>query len=850
MSQTGQHFYFQVRPIIPDGLSRLDELAGDMWFSWVAKARALFFMMDPILWSLCGHNPRTFLRRISQKRLDEIAGDRAFLALYNGVMSDYDTYKEDTHQWFHGAFEDADEHLIAYFSAEFGLHESLPIYSGGLGILAGDHCKSASDLGLNFIGVGLLYRHGYFTQLINAQGQQIASYLETRFEDLCIEPALDEMGNPILVQVELPGRDLDLKLWRVNVGHIQMLLLDADVPSNNEEDRKITYQLYGGGLENRIKQEICLGVGGVRGLRAIGVKPTAWHINEGHAAFSLLERVREKMKEHSLNFDEAVEAVRFSSIFTTHTAVPAGHDIFPLELFEGYFAGYAKKAGMNMGSLRQLGSGDFGHGSGFNMTALALRGSAYQNGVSRLHGEVTARLCSPLWPEVPANENPISSITNGVHVSSWLAPEWISSFDLHLGGQWRSHLLDPKFWQKIENIPDQLFWSIKQTNKQRMLQYLREQLLRQAKRNGESEELVREMTACFDPRTLVIGFARRFATYKRATLLFHDDEKLLKLINNTDKPVVFLFAGKAHPADHPGQELIRRIHHISRKKEFIGKVMMIEGYDITLARYMLSGVDVWMNNPRRPMEASGTSGMKAAMNGAPNLSVLDGWWPEGYERDNGWVIGCEHELGDEWLTDEEDAISLYHVLKYDVIPTYYRRNESGFSDDWVRVSKRAMISSIPHFNTDRMVSDYARTFYVPASRRGRELRQGKFQRARDLSQWKAKIRKAWPNISLKQIDSTPANCHWKYGDQIILHVQARLDGLSADDLCVEAVISRPSRKGDYKQYSTTELQHLGDGKYEVNLHPDDTGNFSYQVRMYPIHKDMAHPHSLGLMTWL
>jgi len=851
VSQTGQHFYFQVRPIIPEELFRLDELAGDMWFSWVAKARSLFYMMDPVLWNLCGHNPRTFLRRISQKRLDEIAGDRAFLALYNGVLSDYDTYKEEAYQWYHGTFDDADDHLVAYFSAEFGLHESLPIYSGGLGILAGDHCKSASDLGLNFIAVGLLYRHGYFTQCIDSQGQQIATYLETRFEDLCVEPALDKAGNALLVQVDLPGRKLNLKLWRVKVGHIQMLLLDADVSSNSEEDRKITYQLYGGGLENRIKQEICLGIGGVRGLKAIGVEPTVWHVNEGHAAFSLLERVHEHMTIHSLSFDEAVEAVRISSVFTTHTAVPAGHDLFPVDMFKNYFSDYARNTGMEMDSLLHLGSGDFGHGSGFNMTSLALRGSAYQNGVSRLHGEVTAELCSSLWPDVPADENPISSVTNGVHVSTWLAPEWISSFDLHLGGQWRSHLLDPEFWQKIHEIPDQLFWSIKQTNKQRMLQYLREQLLNQAKRNGESEELVREMTACFDPRTLVIGFARRFATYKRATLLFHDDEKLLELINNSDRPVVFLFAGKAHPADHPGQELIRRIHHISRKKEFLGKVMMIEGYDITLARYMISGVDVWMNNPRRPLEASGTSGMKAAMNGAPNLSVLDGWWPEGYQGDNGWVIGCEQELGDDWLTDEEDAISLYHVLKYDVIPAYYRRNESGFSEDWVRLSKRAMISSIPHFNTDRMVADYTKTYYVPASRRGRELKRKKFQQARELSQWKSRIRKAWPKVSLQQVDPVPCDQHWKFGDRIILRAQAFLNGLSAEDVCVEVVISRPSKKADcYKQYVTTPLKHLGEGEYEINLHPGDTGNFSYQVRMYPIHKALAHPHSLGLMIWV
>ncbi len=850
MSKGGQRFYLQVRPIIPEELSRLDELASDLWFSWNAKARTLFYMMDPVLWTLCGHNPRTFLRRISQKRLDEISRDRAFLSQYNGVMSDYDTYKREAHQWFHSAYKNADEYLVAYFSAEFGLHESLPIYSGGLGILAGDHCKSASDLGLHFIGVGLLYRHGYFTQSIDAQGNQIARYMETRFEDLCIDPALDDEGRPVIVSVELPNGEIDLKVWQAKVGHIRMLLLDADVPSNSEEHRKITYQLYGGGPENRIKQEICLGIGGVRALRALGIEPTAWHINEGHAAFIILERLREHMEHSQLTFDEALEATRASTVFTTHTAVPAGHDIFQPELFDTYFAPYARKAGMDLSDVHELGSGDFGHGSGFNMTALAIRGSSYQNGVSRLHGEVSSKMCSSLWPDVPPDENPISSITNGVHVTTWLAPEWISSFDLHLGGHWRSRLLDPEFWEKIKDIPDQLFWSIHQTNKQRMLQYVREQLLKQARRNGESTELVREMTANFDPRTLVIGFARRFATYKRATLLFHDEEKLLKILNNADRPVVFLFAGKAHPADQPGQELIRRIHHISRQPEFIGKVLMLEGYDMTLSRYLLSGVDVWMNNPRRPLEASGTSGMKAAMNGAPNLSVLDGWWPEGYEGDNGWVIGCKHELGDEWLTDEEDAISLYHVLKYDLIPTYYRRNESGFSDEWVHIAKRAMISAIPHFNTDRMVADYIRRFYVPASNRARLLKGDNFERVRKLAAWKAEMRKAWPNVSLHRIDPMPTDQHWQYGDVITLRVKADMNGLSPDDLRVEAVLSRPSRNGGYKKYSVIELEHLGDGIYEANIHPEDTGNFSYQVRMYPTHEDLSHPFSLGLMTWL
>ncbi|MFQ5355061.1 MAG: alpha-glucan family phosphorylase [Mariprofundaceae bacterium] len=849
MKESGQHFYLQVRPIIPDELSRLEELAGDLWFAWNARARMLFFMMDPVLWSLCGHNPRTFLRRISQKRLDEIAKDRAFLSHYNGVMSDYDTYKNESHLWYHNAIDDADEHLVAYFSAEFGLHESLPIYSGGLGILAGDHCKSASDLGLHFIGVGLLYRHGYFTQTIDAQGQQIASYMETRFEDLCTEPALDKKGNPVVVQVELPGRNLDLKVWKTLVGHISLLLLDADLPSNTEEDRKITYQLYGGGMENRIKQEICLGIGGVRALRATGITPTAWHMNEGHAAFIILERMREYKAQSTINNDEALEITKSSTIFTTHTAVPAGHDIFPHEMFDAYFSAYAKKAGISMSYLHHLGK-NVDHGSGFNMTTLAIRGSSYQNGVSKLHGEVSREMCASIWPDVPSDESPITSITNGVHVTTWLAPEWVSAFDMHLGGRWRGHLLDPDFWEKIQDIPDQLFWSIHQTNKQRMLQHVRELLLRQAKRNGESEEVVRELTSCFDPRTLVIGFARRFATYKRATLLFHDEEKLLKILRDTDRPVVFLFAGKAHPADNPGQDLIRRIHQISRMPEFVGRILMLEAYNMTLSRYMLSGVDVWMNNPRRPLEASGTSGMKAAMNGAPNLSVLDGWWPEGYEGDNGWVIGGEHELAEDALTDEADALSLYHVLAYDLIPTYYRRNDSGFSEEWIRIAKRAMISAIPHFNTDRMVADYVKHFYVPASRRAKKLTEKENKGARELAAWKARVINAWPKVSMNRADSSIGQEHWNFGDKITLGMQLKVDGLSPDDICVEAVLSRPSRTGDYKKHSVVELEHLGDGKYTANIHPDDTGNFAYQVRMYPTHPDLAHPYSLGLMKWL
>jgi len=454
-----------------------------------------------------------------------------------------------------------------------------------------------------------------------------------------------------------------------------------------------------------------------------------------------------------------------------------------------------------------------------------------------------------MWPGVPPEENPVSSVTNGVHVTTWLSQEWITAFDHHLGGQWRGNSMAPEFWQEVHNIPDHLFWSIHQTNKQRMLQYVREQLERQARRNGENVQLTSEMTANFDARTLVIGFARRFATYKRATLLFHDESRLLSLLNEAEHPVVFLFAGKAHPADQPGQELIRHVHEIARRPEFIGRVLMLEGYDMTLARYMLAGVDVWLNNPRRPMEASGTSGMKAAMNGVPNLSILDGWWPEGFEGDNGWSIGGERDIDDDALRDTDDFASLIHTLRYDVIPTYYQRNESGYSDAWVHICKRAMISSIPHFNTDRMVAEYTSRFYVPASRQAAIMHENAFARTRQLAEWKARVRKAWPKLKLECLDGMPEGRR-SSRDKMKLRVKAYLDGLAPDSVNVEVMLSRPKREGGYKHYGVIEMHHQKDGIFETDIQPGDTGNFAYQVRMYPRHSDLSHPQSMGLMVWL
>jgi len=847
----GSTYFLRVSPTIPDALNRFEDVAGDLWFSWNSKVRALFHQIDPVLWVMSGHNPRAFLRRVSQHRLDEVSADRAFLAEYHGVVSDYDSYKKEEHQWFASNFEDAKSYSIAYFSAEFGLHESLPIYGGGLGILAGDHCKSASDLGLPFTAVGLLYHQGYFTQTINAQGEQIAVYHDNRFADLCIEQTRDKAGNPLRVQVALPGHPLDLNIWEARAGHIHMILLDSNVETNSKEDCKITYQLYGGGLENRIRQEIVLGIGGVRALRVLGIDPTVWHANEGHAAFTILERMREFIEQHQLNVNEAEEVVRASTVFTTHTPVPAGHDIFPLDMFDHYMSHYADKLGVDTASLHDLGHGDFGHGAdGFNQTALAIHGSAYVNGVAKLHGEVSSRICQSMWPDLQPEENPVSSVTNGVHVTTWLAPEWINLFNQHLGGQWRGQLLESAFWQNIEDISGYHYWSIHQANKQYMLEYVRHELERQARRNGESAQMVQKMTALFDVRTLVVGFARRFATYKRATLLFHNEEKLHQLLNDAEHPIVFLFAGKAHPADKPGQELIRHIHEYARKPGFAGKILMLEGYDMTLSRYMTSGVDVWLNNPIRPLEASGTSGMKAAMNGVPNLSILDGWWPEGFQGDNGWAIGGERDIVDPHMRDEDDAASLYHILKHEVIPTYYNRNESGFSDDWVAISKRAMISSIPHFNTDRMVSEYTKRFYVPASRHGKSMMKNDFKRAKALSAWKTRVRKAWPNVRLESMGGLSNEHQERYGESLKVQVKVSHDGLSPEDLHVEIVLLRPSREGGYKRYRIIGMRHANDGVFETDLQPDDSGDFAYHIRVYPTHEDLAHPLSMGLMTYL
>ncbi|HKJ22053.1 MAG TPA: alpha-glucan family phosphorylase, partial [Gammaproteobacteria bacterium] len=687
---TGTLYSLEVRPTLPERLSRLEELSNDLMYSWDRAVRRLFFRLDRDLWDSCGHNPKIFLHRVSQKRLEQAAEDPIYIEDYNRVLSVYDSYHSETSTRF-DTLLNPDEDLIAYFCAEFGLHESVPLYSGGLGILAGDHCKAASDLRLPFVAVGILYRQGYFTQLIDAHGNQVAHYSPIHPTDLPIKPALDAEGKEVYVSVTMPGRQVKLKVWKAKAGHITLYLLDSDLQENNVADRSITYQLYGGDINTRMQQEVVLGIGGVRALRAVGLNPTVWHINEGHSAFMVLERSRE-LVGRGFDFDSAMELVSASTVFTTHTPVPAGHDIFDHHLMSTYFADYIKELKVDMHRFLELGSSPVNN-QGFNQTALALRGSRFHNGVSRIHGGVASNMESYIWPQIPPDENPIGYVTNGVHVPTFLAREWINLFDMRFGGEWRNELRNDEYWERIDDIPDQSYWSLRQTLKSELLDDVRRRVFMQLRRNECSEVQIERATRYLHSEQtdiLTIGFARRFATYKRSTLLFTDPERLERLLADQQRPVVILFAGKAHPNDAPGQQLIKAIHDFTRRPGCEGKVILLEDYDLALARKLVMGVDVWLNNPEYPLEASGTSGQKVAINGGINLSVLDGWWDEGYNGANGWAITPHGEQHEPAYRDREEAYTLLEILEEQVVPLYYKRDKHGFSSDWVRLSKASM----------------------------------------------------------------------------------------------------------------------------------------------------------------
>ncbi len=846
-------FTLEVNPKLPRRLARLEELANNLLYSWDRQTRLLFSRLDPQLWDRIGHNPKAFLKRIDEQKLVDAADDPVFLGNLNRVVSAFDAYlkeplRRNGSEWLRK------NDLIAYFCAEFGFHESLPIYSGGLGILAGDHCKSASDMRLPFVGVGLLYRQGYFHQTIDTEGNQQALYADSDFEDLPITPCLRTDGAEVRVSIEFPGRIVQIKVWQARIGHVDLYLLDTDLAENSADDRNITHRLYGGDRTTRIQQEIVLGIGGVRALAELTIIPTAWHINEGHPAFLVLERARTLVAQ-GLSFNAALEAGAANTVFTTHTPVPAGHDHFSAEAIGSYLPWLRKQLGLTEDEFFALGLVNGRHE--FNMTALAIRGSRFQNGVSRIHGSVSSRICAPLWPELEPRENPLSYVTNGVHVPTFLAPEWADQFDKFLGFDWSHQAGGHGFQERLEAMPDHLFWSVRQSLKAQMLHLVRHRVARQQFRNHGSEAHLDRLLRYADPinpNVLTVGFARRFATYKRATLMFQDLTWLRTILGDETKQVVFLFAGKAHPADVPGQDVIRELNRIARMPEFEGKILLLEDYDLHLARRLVSGVDVWLNNPMYPLEASGTSGMKAGINGVLNLSVLDGWWGEGYDGHNGWAIKPVAEDFDEARRNFEESRTLYELLQDHVIPTYYRRGEMGYSPEWIRMAKRSIASILPRYSSTRMVNEYLAKFYLPATRQGRRYAESDFEPARRLAVWKQHVREVWSKVAMRRLDTPQKRI--AFGEGLRLEVGVFLDGLRPEDVALELLIAKQAGHEDdsqpksYRFESEGTQTERGEQRFALELSPEICGKLEYRIRIYPQHELLTHPFELGMMRWL
>ncbi len=739
-----------VLPRIPEAIGRLSELAYNLWWSWEPQAQELFASIDPVLWDAVNHNPVKFLHRARQAGLDAAAADAGYLQRYAAVFAAFDAYMDPkTPTWFKEAHPKAAGSTIAYFSAEFGLHEALPIYSGGLGILSGDHCKSASDLGLPFIGVGFLYPQGYFTQRIDDNGVQQAEYEKIDFSEVPATPAVDPQGNAVLINVDLPGRTVYAKVWRIQVGRIPIFLMDTDVDRNAAPDRELSARLYGGDREMRISQEFVLGIGGVRAVRALGFKPSVWHMNEGHSAFLGLERMREFMQDEGLSLFEAMEVVRSNTLFTTHTPVPAGNDAFDFALVEKFFWQFWTQLGVTRDQFIAFAQQQLPWGPQYSMTVLALRLSGYANGVSKLHGAVSRSMWAFLWPGTPLAEVPIGHITNGVHTKTWLQPELRTLYARWFDPEWGALGFDQQPRWTVEKLPAGELWEAHRARKFKMVQQVRTRARTQAIRHGEGPQYVAAVAAALNPDALTLGFARRFATYKRATLIFSDLERIKRILGDSDRPVQLVFSGKAHPADEPGKSFIQKIYEMSNDPAFFGKILFVEDYDMNVARHLVSGVDVWLNNPRRPLEASGTSGQKAGVNGAPNFSALDGWWEEGFDGENGWAIGEARAYKDEATQDEADALSLYATLEDEIIPLYFTRDADGIPQGWVDKMRKSIASVGPRFSMDRQVKDYVNRYYVQAAINGERARSDSFATARDLAAWKQEVAVLWSGVTIE-----------------------------------------------------------------------------------------------------
>ncbi|MDZ7370833.1 MAG: alpha-glucan family phosphorylase [candidate division KSB1 bacterium] len=844
-----------VVPRLPEKLQFLRELAFNLYWTWDPNSRALFRRLDPELWETVNRNPVLLLGTISQEKLQAAAENEGYLASMERVraaLADYLSRKT----WYEQNFADEKPFTIAYFSMEYGLAACLPIYSGGLGVLSGDHLKAASDLGLPLVGVGLAYQQGYFQQYLATDGWQQETFPINDFYNLPFSLERSATGEPLTVSVELPGREVFAQIWRVVVGRVPLYLLDANIPQNSPEDRLITSQLYGGGEEMRIRQEILLGVGGMRALRALGIRPQVCHMNEGHSAFLALERIRTYLEEHpGADFDQAFAATRVGNVFTTHTPVPAGIDRFDPSMVRYYLETYCKSLDLPFDRLMQLAGRKEGEDK-FNMAIFAIRMAGGCNAVSKLHSRVSRSMWRHLWPNLPTDEAPIGYVTNGVHVRSWISHDLSELFSRYLHPTWYRNPVDPDIWERIDQIPDVELWRTHERRRERLVTFARKRLQDRLKGLGAAAADIERAAEVLQPDALTIGFARRFAAYKRAYLLFSNKERLRRLLNDPSRPVQIILSGKAHPLDREGKEILRSIMSIAKEEDFRDKIVFIENYDMRIAAYLVQGADVWLNTPRRPREASGTSGMKAAANGALNLSILDGWWDEAYAMNPGigWAIGKgEENYRDEAEQDRIEAEELYHLLENHVIPLFYQRGSGGVPREWVKMMKAGMKTVCPYFNTTRMVREYFTDYYLPAYRRLSRVDDEQGKIIKDFVTWQHKVEQNWDKVEVMSL-SVDSGRDVEIGSEVEVLARVRLGALQTDDVMVQVYYGRVGEEGDLKDPQTAEMRPTGtpsDGVvlYQTSLKTTTSGQMGFTVRVFPRHQLIEHPAETGLIKW-
>jgi len=835
-----------VKSELPARLKPLDELAKNLWWVWNSEAKTLFRNLNPDLWRKTGENPVMLLQQLTSDRIAEILADSDLMAEINRVYADFKEYMSKPMR--------KDIPSVSYFSMEYGLCNCLKIYSGGLGVLAGDYIKEASDSCVDMTAVGFLYRFGYFTQTLSVDGQQIANYEPQNFNQLPIEQVMEADGRPMIVEVPYPGRIIYSHVWRVNVGRMKLYLMDTDFDANSEFDRPITHQLYGGDWENRIKQEYLLGIGGIIMLRKLGINHQLYHCNEGHAALLNLQRLVDYVQEDKLDFNVALEIVRASSLYTVHTPVPAGHDYFDEGLFGKYMGEFPAKLGISWADLMNMGRENPNSDERFSMSVFALNTCQEANGVSWLHGEVSKKMFAGIWKGYSWEESHVGYVTNGVHMPTWAASEWKALYEDTFGKDFFQHQSDTKFWEKIYTVSDEDIWNLRMTMKNKFINFVRRDFREKWLKNQGDPSRIMSIVDKINPNALIIGFARRFATYKRAHLLFSDLDRLSAIVNNPQFPVQFIFSGKAHPADGAGQGLIKRIMEISRMPQFLGKIIFLENYDMIVAKRLVSGVDIWLNTPTRPLEASGTSGEKAEMNGVLNFSVLDGWWYEGYKfcKQAGWALTEKRTFTDQSQQDKLDAATIYSMLENEIVPLYFAKNSKGYSPEWIQYIKNSIAKIAPHFTMKRMIDDYIDRFYDKEAKRSKKLVAHDYAVAKEIVEWKEKVAAAWDGVSVVSINETIDHNSPKTGEAYSTEIKLDTNGLGTS-LAIEQVVYKVE-DGIEKMVGTEPFKVVGhDGNivtYELKNKLREAGVFRYAFRIYPTNALLPHRQDFAYVRWI